>query len=395
MIAASATADEKNALDRFQREIDDAIKQRPAEPTRAYIWCEDGPQAPKTHVWKRGNPREALAEVGPGFPAVLVDAPPPAPVPTAKSTGRRLQLARWLARPEHPLTARVIVNRIWQHHFGDGLVGSENDFGVMGQPPTHPELLDWLASELVAGGWRMKPLHRLIVLSRTYQMSSAANSEAAQADPADDLLYRFPPRRLEAEAVRDCVLAASGQLNAKRGGPSVYPRISPDALASQSRPGNGWGKSDEAEASRRGVYVFVKRTLLVPELEVLDFPDTNAACEQRVVSTVAPQALTWLNGEFVREQARQFAQRLQREAGEDAQKRVQRAFELAVCRPPSEAERQAALEFLARQAQQIQSDVATNKSADKTGDTSMDAPSQALQAFCLILLNTNEFVYLR
>ena len=209
------------------------------------------------------------------------------------------------------------MNRLWQHHFGDGLVGSENDFGVMGEMPTHPELLDWLASELVAGGWRLKPLHRLIVLSNTYQMSSDVRPEVAAKDPADDLLWRYPARRLEAEVVRDCVLATAGTLNHERGGASVYPAISPEVLASQSKPGNGWGKSDAAQAARRSIYVFVKRTLLVPELEVLDFPDTNGTCEQRVVSTVAPQALTWFNGAFIREQARAFAARLTREAGDE------------------------------------------------------------------------------
>ena len=137
------------------------------------------------------------------------------------------QLAAWLTSADHPLTSRVLVNRIWQHHFGDGLVGTENDFGVMGEMPTHPELLDWLASELVAGGWRLKPLHRLIVLSNTYQMSSASRPDVAAKDPADDLLWRYPPRRLEAEAVRDCVLATSGLLNRERGGPSVFPSSRP------------------------------------------------------------------------------------------------------------------------------------------------------------------------
>ncbi len=294
---------EKQSFTEIDRRLGDADKSRPAPLPSAYIWFEESPESKLSHVWKRGNPRDSIEEVSAGFPAILVDAPPPPPTPTAKSTGRRRQLAAWLTRPDHPLTARVWVNRIWQHHFGDGLVGSENDFGVMGEMPTHPELLDWLASELVAGGWRLKPLHRLIVLSNTYQMSSDVRPAVAARDPADDLLWRYPARRLEAEAVRDCVLETAGTLNRERGGPSVYPAISPEVLASQSKPGNGWGKSDAAQAARRSIYVFVKRTLLVPELEVLDFPDTNGTCEQRVVSTVAPQALTWFNGAFIRDQA--------------------------------------------------------------------------------------------
>ncbi|MBI2825963.1 MAG: DUF1553 domain-containing protein [Planctomycetia bacterium] len=388
LFASAASDNEKSVLAEIERRIEDAGKARPAPLPSAYVWFEEGPQAaPKTHLWKRGNPRDPLEEVSAGFPAILVDAPPTAPTPSPRSTGRRLQLARWLASPHHPLTARVIVNRIWQHHFGDGIVGSENDFGVMGEAPTHPQLLDWLSSELVAGGWKLKPLHRMIVLSSIYQMSSAQRPEAANKDPADDLLWRYPSRRLEAEVVRDCVLSTSGVLNPKRGGPSVYPAISADVLASQSRPGNGWGKSKPDEASRRGIYVFVKRTLLVPELEVLDFPDTNGTCEQRVVSTVAPQALTWLNGAFVREQARHFAARLAREAGDEAAARVDLAYRLALARPTGDRERQSLLHFLARHEAQIAADAAAD-------GKEVDARQRALEGMCLVLLNANEFVYI-
>src|SRR6185312_3509745 len=147
---------EKVSFGELERRLGEADKTRPAPLPSAYIWFEESTQAGMSHVWRRGNPRDSVEEVSAGFPAILVDAPPPAPTPTAKSTGRRAQLAAWLASENHPLTARVLVNRVWQHHFGDGLVGSENDFGVMGEMPTHPELLDWLASELVAGGWRLK-----------------------------------------------------------------------------------------------------------------------------------------------------------------------------------------------------------------------------------------------
>jgi len=379
---------EKQTLAACEQRLDEADKSRPAPLKSAYIWFEEGAQSGGSHVWKRGNPRESLGEVAAGFPAILVDAAPPPATATAQSTGRRTQLAQWLARADHPLTARVMANRVWQHHFADGLVGTENDFGVMGEMPTHPELLDWLASEFVAQGWRLKPLHRLIVLSSTYQMSSIPRAEIAARDPADDLLWRYPPRRLEAEAIRDCVLQASGSLNAERAGPSVYPTISPDVLAGQSRPGNGWGKSDAAQAVRRSVYVFVKRTLLVPELEVLDFPDTNGTCEQRVVSTVAPQALTWFNGAFIREQAGKFADRLAREAGEDDQARIELAYHLAFARPVTAAERDTVLTFLARQAEQIKADAAA-------AGQSLDARRLALADFCLVLLNANEFVYVK
>jgi hypothetical protein len=388
LLASSGSDAERQTSDELERQLEDADKARPAPLASAYVWFEESPQATLSKIWKRGNPRESLGEVSAGFPAILVEQAPPPPAPTTKSTGRRLQLAQWLVAPGHPLTARVMANRIWQHHFGDGLVGTENDFGVMGEMPTHPELLDWLANEFVASGWHIKALHRLMVLSNTYQMSSAPQPEAAAKDPAEDLLWRFPPRRLEAEAIRDCVLATSGQLNRERGGPSVYPTISADILASQSRPGNGWGKSEPDQAARRSVYVFVKRTLLVPELEVLDFPDTNGTCEQRVVSTVAPQALTWLNGAFIREQAQQFAVRLAREAGDNTQARVELAYRLSLARPATTGERETVLEFLARHEKQIAADAAA-------ASQNIDPRQQALEAFCLVLLNSNEFVYVR
>jgi hypothetical protein len=282
----------------------------------------------------------------------------------------------------------------------------------MGELPSNQPLLDWLTSEFTSGGWRMKAIHRLIVLSNTYQMSSERREALAKKDPGDDLLWRYPPRRLEAEAIRDCVLSASGQLNAQRGGPSVYPTISPSVLASQSRPGLGWGKTDPAQAARRSVYVFVKRTLLVPELEVLDFPDTNGTCEQRMVSTVAPQALTWLNGDFVREQSRHFAARLAKEAGDDDAARIDLAYRLALARRPSDAERATVQTFLIRHAEQIAADAAAKKAtaekapvekmpadkplAEKASAEQTTGPRQrALEGFCLVLLNANEFVYIK
>jgi hypothetical protein len=348
------------------------------EPPRAHVWYEDTPQAPATHVLRRGDPKRPLDEVGPGLPAILERQPPEPPRPTAKSTGRRLWLAQWLTGQDNPLTARVMVNRVWQHHFGQGIVASANDFGTMGEPPTHPELLDWLAAEFMASGWRLKQLHRLVVLSNTYQMSSH-NGAAARAAP----LARWRQRRLEAEAVRDAILAVSGQLNAQRGGPSIYPQLPRAVLEGQSRPGDGWGKSDERQAARRSIYIFVKRGLAVPELDVLDAPDTTSSCEQRPVSTTAPQALTFLNGDFVHQQARYFADRLEREAGGEVRAQVRLAFELALCRPPRAEELQAAVDFLAQQQHQIEA-----------GDAKAKEPRrQALQAFCLVLLNLNEFVY--
>jgi len=383
-----APGEKRTELEDLEKQVAAVQAAYPAPLPQAYIWFEKGPTTEVSHVFDRGDPRAPAGEVLPGVPAILVDEPPVAPQPRGHSTGRRLQLARWLVSADHPLTARVMVNRLWQHHFGDGLVGSENDFGVMGEPPANQPLLDWLASELVAGGWRMKRIHRMMVLSETYRMSSAANQQAMQKDPTGALQWRYRPRRLEAEALRDTILAVTGQLNLKAGGPSVFPKISRAVLETQSVPGNGWTPSEPAEAQRRSVYIFVKRTLIVPELDVLDFPATEESCAQRIVSTVAPQALTLLNGEFMHEQAAAMAARLMREAGRDDTARVDRAYLLAFGRLPTASERTAVLEFLDRQRGQIAEDSPEEETV-KSIDT------KALTALCLVILNTNEFAYLQ
>jgi hypothetical protein len=388
-VYAATTKAEKARRKRLEKEIDALNAARLKEPPRAYVWYEDSPSAPVTRVLRRGDPTKPRAAVQPALPAVLVKRQPLPPTPLTKSTGRRLWLARWMTSPDNPLVARVIVNRVWQHHFGRGLVASENDFGVMGQAPSHPELLDWLASEFMAGGWRLKPLHRLIVLSSVYQLSSTRTPAADKADPEGVLAASWRQRRLEAEVVRDSILAVSGQLNPQMSGPSVYPTLPQAVLDGQSRPGDGWGKSEARQAARRSIYVFVKRSLAVPELDLLDLPDTTSSCERRAVSTTGPQALTFLNGDFIHVQAGHFAERLQREAGQDQAAQVRRAFELALSRPPQPAELQTAKEFLAKQEKQIRADLENSK------QSSSDARQRALEAFCLVLLNTNEFVYLK
>jgi hypothetical protein len=279
------------------------------------------------------------------------------------------------------------VNRIWQFHFGRGLVASSNDLGVMGDVPTHPELLDWLAARSVALGWRLKPLHRQIVLSHTYQQSSEFQADAAKVDPDDAMLWRHQQRRLEAEVIRDSILAISGELNSKMAGPGFYPTLPRAVLEGQSQPGLGWGKSDEREQARRSVYIFAKRSLGVPEIELLDAPDTTSSCEQRIVSTTGPQALAFLNGAFIHEQSRHFAARLIADVGEQPTNQVDRAFSLALGRLPRAEELRASLEFLAKQERQI---------TTESGGTSLksgDAARRALEAFCLVVLNSNELVY--
>ena len=387
-IRNEATSEEKLVLDDRQKQIAAIDAARPKEPQRGYIWYEESAKAPVTHLLRRGDPTDPGEELQPGVPAVLTQDPLEAPVPLKRSSGRRLWLARWMTSPSNPLVSRVMVNRVWQWHFGEGLVASENDFGVVGQRPSHPELLDYLAAKFIQSGWSLKQLHRLIVSSKTYQASSEWNLQAAKVDPENTLLWRWKPRRLEAEAIRDATLAVSGDLNLEMGGPSIYPQVPQTVLASQSRPGDGWGKSDEKQAARRSVYIFVKRSLAVPELEVLDTPDTTSSCEQRLVSTTGPQALTFLNGEFAHRQARHFAKRLTSHAGPSAKEQIEKAFELALSRPPDKKELKVATDFLEAQRRQIEAD-----GKDK-GPANVEAGKKAMEAFCLVLLNTNEFFFL-
>ena len=241
-----------------------------------------------THILRRGNPHLIGREVKPAFPSSLN----PSPVDIsqkeegAKSSGKRRVIAEWIASDANPLTARVMVNRIWHYHFGRGIVRSTNDFGRLGTQPTHPELLDWLASEFISSGWRMKTLHKLIMTSNTYQMSSQNNPEYIQHDPNNDWFWRFDMRRLTAEEIRDTVLLITGNLNLKMGGRSVFTDVPEEVLATASRPGNAWGKSPPNEANRRSIYVKIKRSLLVPILNQFDQADTDSSCPVRFSTTV-------------------------------------------------------------------------------------------------------------
>jgi hypothetical protein len=339
--------------------------------------CEKNP--PPTHVLTRGSPHAPGKEVKPGFPAVLglPDPTIPALKPGAKSSGRRTVLAEWIASKDNPFTARVFVNRVWQYHFGKGIVPTANDFGKLGEQPTHPELLDWLASEFMAGEWKLKRLHKLIMMSSTYQLSSQADADNLKADPANSLLWRFNMRRLSGEEVRDSILAVSGSLNLKQFGPSTYPKIPKEVLAGQSIPGQGWPTSPPEEANRRSVYAHVKRSLRVPILVGFDQPDPDSSCPVRYVTTVPTQSLGLLNGEFANEQAEAFAKRLQKDAPNDLPAQVTRAIRLTTCRTPAATE--------------IKDDVAfVRRLKEKHGLDDL----KALTQYCLLCLNANEFVYL-
>jgi hypothetical protein len=328
----------------------------------------------------RGNAHSRGAKVEPGFPSVLTSASPRPAVPRDKSSGRRTVLADWIADPANPLTARVMVNRVWQYHFGRGIVRSSSNFGYQGNSPTHPELLDWLASEFVAHNWSLKHLHRLILTSETFRMSGeppeSTRKLAAAKDPENDLLWRFDPRRLTAEEIRDSVLAVSGNLNLKKAdGPSVYPVIPKEVLAGQSRPGDGWGRSSAEDAAARSVFVFTKRSLAVPLLAVFDSPDPDGPCPVRFTTTQPTQALGMLNSDFLNKQAKLFAEAVARGATNDAN-RVRLVLRRVTQRSPTQAEVDRGVKF-----------IATLLAADKL------PADEALRRFCLLALNLNEFVY--
>ena len=264
-----------------------------------------------THLLTRGNSGRPSKKVEPEFLKVLAKAKPAiAKSPNPFTTGRRLALARWIASPRHPLTARVMANRIWQFHFGRGLVATPNDFGKAGVPCSNHALLDWLAAEFIDSGWSIKYMHRVIMNSNAYRNTSWQNPANQDADPGNELVWRQNLRRLEAEAIRDAILKISNSLNTAMGGRGFYPNFSGEVIAGASKPGRGWGYSGADEQARRSIYAFVKRTMMVPFLEVFDYTGTEGSIGARAVTTVAPQALTLLNSEFVSVQAGKLASEL-------------------------------------------------------------------------------------
>jgi hypothetical protein len=279
----------------------------------------------------------------------------------------RTRLAEWVANPDNPLTARVMVNRIWQQVFGAGLVITASDFGKNGASPSHPELLDWLATQFVRKQWSIKATIRLMLTSAAYRQSSmVVSAKANEADPANQLLWRMNRKRLEAEAIRDSILAVSGALNSEPGGPGVFPPL-PDVVANvriKEKP--IWETSGSDDAVRRSVYIFQRRQLQVPLLNVMDAPDANASCERRSVSTTATQALTMMNDPFVIGQVREFALRLEKSLGPDPRERVRAAFVSAYGRPPVPEEVEKALRLVRE---------------------------DGLEALCRVLFNSNEFLY--
>jgi hypothetical protein len=362
-----------------------------------------GPERPEVKLLGGGDPANPEDTVAPGYLSMVSlvhdkksaeqtdkDQAAANSLPE-QSDGRRLQLAAWINDANNPLTSRVMVNRLWQHHFGEGLVRTPDNFGTMGELPTHPALLDWLARELTDGGGKIKRLHKLIMLSSAYQMEATHPKEAeyAQVDFANKLWWRRNRLRLEAEPLRDAMLAASGQLNLKAGGPSFFPPASKEALEGLSQKSGAWGTSPPEEQRRRSVYMMTKRSLLLPLMTTFDLADTTQPVAQRSISTVAPQALALLNNQFVHEQSVAFAERVRSEAGEDVAAQIERAWWLALSREPSSREREGAMRHLEAQRTNL-AEAATAEGKPLAAEV---ANQQALASLCHVLLNLNEFIY--
>lgn len=370
-------------LRKLDEELANARKAAPGLPINAVT--ESGPTPEPMHIHQRGSAHAQGDVVEPGLPAVLASEgsdprflkAEPVRHDERVTSGRRMELAKWIVDPENPLTARVMVNRLWQHHFGRGIAPSTSDFGHLGEKPTHPELLDWLATQFREGGWDMKAMHRLILHSRTYRMSSEPESGNLAKDPRNLNFWRMDMRRLTAEELRDSILAVSGNLNLKTHGEWVYPPLPPEVLATASRPGAGWPVSKNTEDHfRRSLYVHVKRSLRHQMLADFDQADTDTSCAVRFTTTVPTQALTMLNSAFVNEQAAIFAKRM-REAGPEVRSQIADGLQVALQRPAKPDE----LDHLVSFYETLQRDAGLT-------------PAQALDRVALLTLNLNEFIYL-
>ncbi|MDA1315732.1 MAG: DUF1549 domain-containing protein [Acidobacteria bacterium] len=353
-----------------QKKVGEQIKELQAqlpEPLPAIASIKNDPEnRSPIHVLNRGNYDQKGDAVGMRPLGVLLpDGAPELPI---DSLNPKTYLANWLAEPDHPLTARVAVNRVWAFHFGQGIVNTPNDFGFMGDRPSHPELLDHLANKFVANGWHTKPMHRMMVLSSTYRQSSLSPDEkrAADADPDNRLLWKFNKRRLEAEEIRDAMLAVSGKLNLAPGGESIMIPVEQELVDSLYAPHQWVVAADPSDHYRRSVYLIAKRNLRLPFMEVFDQPALLTACARRESSTHAPQALELLNGQTSNGLAEEFAKRLRHEVGTSPEQQAERAYLLAVGRLPTNEEKRLAVEFI---------------------------ESQPAREFALAMFNLNAFLY--
>ena len=335
----------------------------------SYLHKDGKYQVPPSYFLVRGDPESRGSLMQPGFIGVITHGDPPTeiPRPDGNTSGRRLALGQWIGSPQHPLTARVIVNRLWQKHFGRGIVATLENFGKMGEPPTHQDLLDWMAVEFMNRGWSIKQINKLMMMSEAYQMTAEFDDAGnASADLENRYLWRFRPQRLEAEIVRDSMLVAGGNINLAVGGEPIFPFIPPDILAGQYR--GKWVNTPEGPAAwRRGVYVYRRRSLPYPMFDTFDHPDMNVTAGARNVSTVPTQALTLLNNPFVLSQASLLADRVSREAS-DPFAQVNAAYRIALARPATEAEARIGVDLITK---------------------------HSLASFTHVVLNLDEFIYMR
>jgi hypothetical protein len=387
--------DEKEKFTELQKQLATFDSLKPKELPKALAVCDVGRHAPPTHLLEGGSWNRPAAEVRPGFPEFL-GADTPQAVPAAEihrrepTTGRRTQLADWLTRPDHPLTARVIVNRLWQQHFGRGIVATPNDFGLQGERPTHPELLDWLAVELVQNHWSLKHIHRLMVTSAAYRMSSFQESNnqlatrVAQVDQENKLLWKANRRRLEGEAIRDAMLQISGELNLQMHGPSARPEL-PAGVSDRY----AWKADEEAaQRNRRSVYVLAKRNLRYPLFEAFDQPDLHQSCPRRAVTVTAPQSLAMLNSELTLDLAHKWAERLVAEHSDSPHELIQAAYRAAFSRKATKQEIELSEKFLTDESK-LES---KESHSGSTSHGSSKANVEAVTAFCHALFNSNEFI---
>jgi hypothetical protein len=409
-VAAAVAADPDPAVharrESLKRAIYEIERTLPHPPAQAMALVDQKSKKSDTFVLRRGDYKNRGPRVAPRPPGVILASQPPEAftassiVPTGEKTGRRAALARWLARADNPLTARVIVNRLWQYHFGRGIVASASDFGVRGDGPTHPELLDWLAGELIGHGWRLKPMHRLMVTSAAYRQSSRPVPRQAADDPDNELLSRMNRRRLDAEGIRDAMLAASGELNPRMGGPGILAPLEKavkDLIFTEAEVVDLWPEDpDPSEHLRRSLYLFRKRNVRYPLLDAFDAPDTQSACPRRETSTHSLQALVLLNSEFAAGRARSLAGRVLREAAPNVDDRIRHAYQLTLAREPKPNEVERARSFLKAQADRIGKLTREGQSPSrKAVELPVMEPAEAAAwvDFALALVNSNEFLY--
>ena len=369
-LTAAMTGEDQNKQKELKGRIAEIDKRRPAELATAMTVKESGRKAPASNFLHRGNSDSKGSVMKPGVLSAAYEGEwnfPEAPE-NATSSWRRRGFAEWVASPDNPLTARVMVNRIWGNHFGEGIARTPSNFGKTGEQPSHPELLDWLSTEFVNRNWSIKTMHRLMMNSAAYRMEATDTDDNRKIDPENRYFWRMPRRRLEAEGIRDQIMSVAGTLDLTMGGPGVYPFIDPALFQSSSK--RSWaGKPDNDPSTwRRSIYVFSKRTIPLPMLDSFDKPDSMTSCSRRNRSTIAPQALIMMNNAAISLNARHFAQRLQA-ASPNTDEQVKLAYQLSLSRPPTNAEVHQATEFIR-------------------------GSPYGLNDFCQAMFNINEFVYI-